>query len=132
MTECVFCAIIAGEIPAKIVASDDNAVAFLDLAPWQDGHSLVVPRRHIPDVLADGEVLQECSALVAHLGQQLMTKLGASACNIVSNAGVDAGQEVFHAHIHVVPRYADSPGLSNLKGEASRSLEEVQEKLLSE
>lgn len=125
MSDCLFCRIVAGEIDAKRIYEDDHAVAFLDISPWQDGHTLVIPRRHVADVLEDEDVLGEVAHATARVGRMLQVALGASACNIVSNAGADAGQEVFHAHVHVVPRYAHAPGLANLKGEPSLDLDEV-------
>lgn len=114
--ECLFCSIVAGDIPAMKVLEDDHAVAFLDISPWQAGHTLVVPRRHTVDVLEDDEVLAEIAPLVARTGRLLRRTLGATACNILTNAGADAGQEVFHTHVHVIPRYADSPGIAAIRG----------------
>lgn len=130
MSDCIFCSIVDGRIPARIVASDEKAIAFLDMSPWQDGHTLVIPRRHVADVLVDAEVIAECATLITRVGEMLKAGLGATACNIVSNAGADAGQEIFHAHVHVVPRHADSSGFSNLRGEASRNLDEVHRDLV--
>ena len=56
MTDCIFCKIVAGDIPSRGVYSDDQAYAFLDLAPWHRGHSLVVPRRHVPDTYKSSAV----------------------------------------------------------------------------
>lgn len=112
--DCLFCKIIAGEIPSTRIHEDEHAVAFLDIAPWQEGHSLVVPKRHSTDVLEDDRVLEEIAPAVATVGRMLKERLGATAVNVVSNAGADAGQEVFHTHVHVVPRYADKPGLRSL------------------
>lgn len=123
--DCLFCRIIAGEIPSRQVYSDDTCVAFLDIAPWQKGHALVIPRRHVPDALADPDVLGELSGAVHTVGNLLKEKLGASACNILTNAGADAGQEVFHVHIHVIPRYADNPGISHMRGVIDEDLDTV-------
>lgn len=112
--DCLFCKIIAGEIPSTRIHEDEHAVAFLDIAPWQEGHSLVVPKRHSTDVLEDDRVLEEIAPAVATVGRMLKERLGATAVNVVSNAGADAGQEVFHTHVHVVPRYAEKRGLRSL------------------
>ncbi len=125
MSDCIFCKIVAGEIPSRQLYADEHAIAFLDIAPWQDGHALVIPRRHVVDALADAQVLAETSAGVAAVGNLLKEKLGASACNVLSSAGADAGQEVFHAHVHVIPRYADAPGLSQLRGKPTSDPAEV-------
>ena len=112
---CLFCRIVAGEIPARVVYEDDTALAFLDIAPWQVGHTLVIPKRHVLDVVSDDTVLAELGPVIAKVARLLQERLGADACNVVSNAGAVAGQEVFHAHVHVLPRYAATPGIANLR-----------------
>lgn len=129
MADCVFCKIIDGEIPARMIYESEDAVAFLDLSPWQTGHSLVIPRRHVADVLEDDTVLETLAPTVVEVAKLLKSKLGATACNIISNAGKDSGQEVFHAHVHVVPRYPDQPGLKHLRDGSEVDLDEVHAKL---
>lgn len=128
---CLFCRIASGEIPARIIREDETTVAFLDINPWQDGHTLVIPRRHVADVLSDDMVLAELGPAVAAVGRLLEDKLGASACNVLSNAGADSGQEVFHAHVHVLPRYSDSPGIANIRGPVSSDLDAIQARILA-
>lgn len=112
--DCLFCAIIAGDIPSKQVYSDDVAVAFLDINPWHRGHTLVVPRRHVSDVLADPSALGEIADSVTATGALLTQKLGCDGLNVLINSGAVAGQEVFHLHVHLIPRYADAPGIAGL------------------
>lgn len=128
--DCLFCAIIAGDIPARKVYEDDHAFAFLDIAPWQEGHTLVIPKRHVSDVLADDAVLAEVSPAIAVVGRLLKERLHADAVNVVSNAGAAAGQEVFHAHVHVLPRWASNPGISHLRAEVETGLDEVWERIV--
>jgi histidine triad (HIT) family protein len=111
MTDCIFCKIVRGDIPSRQVYSDDHAYAFLDVAPWHRGHSLVVPRRHVPDVIAADAALTEIAPAIEAVARLLVERLGADGVNVVSSSGAAAGQEVFHLHVHVVPRYADEPGL---------------------
>ena len=111
---CIFCRIVAGEIPSRQVYADDAAVAFLDLEPLKTGHTLVVPREHVSDALAGPQVLAAIARAIAATGRLLQDKLKATGMNIVSNVGADAGQSVFHLHVHLVPRYADDPGMSTL------------------
>ncbi|MBA8795237.1 histidine triad (HIT) family protein [Friedmanniella endophytica] len=111
-TDCIFCRIVAGELPSRQVHADEHAVAFLDLAPFHRGHTLVVPRRHVADLRAGG--LPEIAPAVEHVARLLTERLGAEGLNAFSSAGAVAGQEVFHLHVHLVPRYADSPGLRGL------------------
>lgn len=129
--DCLFCRIIAGQIPSKQIYTDDDVLAFLDINPWQEGHSLVIPRRHVTDALADDAVLAEISPAVVKVGNLLKEKLGATACNILTNAGADSGQEVFHVHVHVIPRYADNPGISNLRGVVDVDLDAIHERITS-
>jgi histidine triad (HIT) family protein len=111
MTDCIFCKIVAGDIPSRQVYSDDHAYAFLDLAPWHTGHSLVVPRRHVPDLTTADQALTEIAPAIETVARLLVERLDADGVNVVSSSGAAAGQEVFHLHVHVVPRYADEPGL---------------------
>ncbi|HJE51077.1 MAG TPA: HIT family protein [Tessaracoccus flavescens] len=128
--ECLFCSIVAGDIPSKKVYEDDVAYAFLDISPWQVGHTLVVPKRHSTDVLDDDEVLAEIAPAVARVGRLLKEKLGADACNVMSNAGAASGQEVFHTHVHLIPRWADNPGISNMRTPVEQDLDSVHSRLV--
>ena len=111
MTDCIFCRIVAGEVPSRRVYSDDHAYAFLDVGPWHRGHTLVVPRRHVPDLIAEDSSLAQIAPAVETVARLLVERLGADGVNVLSSSGAVAGQEVFHLHVHVVPRYADEPGL---------------------
>jgi histidine triad (HIT) family protein len=114
MTDCIFCKIINGDIPSRRVYSDDQAYAFLDVRPWHRGHALVVPRRHVPDLVAEESALTEIAPAIETVARLLVERLDADGVNLVSSSGAAAGQEVFHLHVHVVPRYADEPGLGRL------------------
>ena len=119
MTDCIFCKIVSGDISSRRVYSDDHAYAFLDVRPWHRGHALVVPRRHIPDLIADEPALTEIAPAIETVARLLVERLDADGVNLVSSSGVAAGQEVFHLHVHVVPRYADEPGLRLLVNPAA-------------
>ena len=116
MIDCVFCMIIAGDLGSRQIYADDQAVAFLDVGPWQRGHSLVVPREHVADLLTDPPMLARIAPAVDATARLLVDRLGADGINLLSSARPAAGQEVFHLHVHLVPRYADRPGLSQLVG----------------
>lgn len=114
--DCIFCGIVAGEIPSRKVFSDEQAYAFLDIAPWHRGHTLVIPRRHVVDLVSDPPVLADLAPAVDAVARLLVDRLGADGINLYSAAGEVAGQEVFHLHLHLVPRYAGTgggPGLFN-------------------
>jgi histidine triad (HIT) family protein len=111
---CLFCRIVAGEVPSRLIYADEHAVAFLDIGPWHRGHSLVVPRRHVPDLVTGAPALPEIAPAIDTVARLLVRTLAADGVNVLSSSGPVAGQEVFHLHVHVVPRYADEPGLAML------------------
>ena len=128
--DCLFCRIVAGEVPSRQVYADDAAIAFLDISPWHVGHTLVVPRRHVSDLLAGPGVLAEIAGAIDATSALLVDRLGADGLNLLSSAGATAGQEVFHLHVHLVPRYAHRPGLRELMTrEAAVDLDEVHRRL---
>ncbi len=129
---CLFCSIVAGDIPARRIYEDDKAIAFLDINPWKRGHTLVIPRRHVDDLLSADEALTEIAPAVTATARLLTERLGADGMNLLSNAGAVAGQEVFHLHLHLVPRYADDPGMRALfDRDTAIDLDEVQAALSS-
>ncbi|HEV2982269.1 MAG TPA: HIT family protein [Solirubrobacteraceae bacterium] len=108
--DCIFCKIVAGELPARIVDEDERTVAFMDIAPATRGHALVVPRSHSPDLLSIGvEDLQAVSVASQRLARQMKERLNADGVNLVNSCGAAAWQTVFHFHIHVIPRYVGDP-----------------------
>lgn len=112
--DCLFCKIIAGDIPNRTVYEDEHALAFLDIAPWHRGHTVVIPKRHVTDVLDDPTALAEIAPALGATAKLLVERLGADGINLLSNAGEVAGQTVFHLHVHLVPRYDSDPGLGAL------------------
>ncbi len=112
--DCVFCAIVAGELPSRQICANDAALAFLDIAPFQPGHTLVIPRRHVADFREEAEVMAELAPTIHEASKLLTTKLKCDGINMLSSAGATAGQEVFHLHVHLIPRYASAPGLRNM------------------
>ena len=105
MADCLFCKIVAGEIPATIVKRTDDAVAFRDIDPRAPTHVLVIPTRHVPavrDALSgDGErILGRTLAFAAEVAKEL--GLDSGGYRIVTNTGKDAGQSVDHLHFHVL------------------------------
>ena len=100
---CLFCKIVAGEIPSTKVYEDDLILAFRDIAPQAPTHILVIPKAHIPSV--DG-INAENSAVVAHIFETIPTIAAAekleNGYRVVSNCGADAGQTVHHLHFHIL------------------------------
>ncbi|HET9650191.1 MAG TPA: HIT domain-containing protein [Microlunatus sp.] len=111
---CLFCKIVAGDVPSRRIYADATAYAFLDIAPWHRGHTLVIPRRHVVDLVQGPPVLAELVPAVEAVSRLLVDRLGADGLNLYSAAGAVAGQEVFHLHLHLVPRYAERGGMRNL------------------
>ena len=108
--DCIFCKIIAGDLPGQIVDQDEDTVAFMDVAPATRGHSLVVPRRHVRNLLEIGD--QDLAATMRtarRLAGRMTERLGADGVNLINSCGAAAWQSVFHFHIHVIPRYEDDP-----------------------
>jgi len=114
MSDCLFCRIIDGEIPSRRVYEDDACIGFLDIAPYHLGHSLVIPRRHVADGISDPSSWSEVADGIIAVSNLLKAKLGATGVNILSNAGSVSGQEIFHFHVHILPRYASHPGMAGL------------------
>jgi histidine triad (HIT) family protein len=107
---CLFCKILAGELPASVVDEDERTVAFLDIAPATRGHALVVPRTHVADLLgASREDLQAVIVASQRLAARMKERLGADGVNLVNSCGAAAWQTVFHFHMHVIPRYEGDP-----------------------
>lgn len=105
---CAFCEIVAGRLAAEVVYEDDRVVGFLDRVPATVGHALVVSREHRRDIweIAPGEGAAAFDA-ARLLAEVMRAELGAVGVNLKQNNGAKAGQDVFHFHLHVVPRYDD-------------------------
>ncbi|HEX7091628.1 MAG TPA: histidine triad nucleotide-binding protein [Longimicrobiales bacterium] len=103
-TECIFCKIVAGELPATVVREDDHTVAFRDINPQAPTHVLVVPKRHIPAVDALEEVDAELIGRLVLAGKAVARQEGISGAGyrLVLNNGPAAGQTVDHVHLHVL------------------------------
>jgi len=108
--DCIFCKIIAGELPAEKVAEDEHTVAFMDINPWTRGHALVIPREHSQNLyeISDGD-LAATMATAKRLAGSVRDKLGAAGVNLLNSCEAAAWQTVFHFHVHVIPRYEDDP-----------------------
>jgi histidine triad (HIT) family protein len=108
--DCLFCGIIAGDIPGQIVDSDEKTVAFMDINPATKGHALVVPRTHSADLIEISEDdLAATTVAAQRLAKRMREVLNTDGINLINACGAAAWQTVFHFHMHVVPRYADDP-----------------------
>lgn len=102
--DCIFCQIVAGEIPAKVVREDEETIAFRDIDPKAPTHVLVIPRRHIPSVNALGDADAELVGRLYLAAKEVAREEGLTDAGyrLVMNTGPDAGQTVAHIHLHVL------------------------------
>lgn len=110
---CIFCKIISGEIPSSTIYEDEDFKVILDVSPASKGHALILPKSHYGDLY---ELNDELAGKALILAKKMITKmtaiLGCDGYNVVQNNGVEAGQTVFHFHMHLIPRYkGDQVGL---------------------
>jgi histidine triad (HIT) family protein len=108
--DCIFCKIVAGELPAERVQEDEHTIAFLDLNPWTRGHALVIPRRHSKNLYeVPDDDLRHTASAAKLLAERMRDRLGCDGVNLLNACEPAAWQTVFHFHIHVIPRYVDDP-----------------------
>ena len=106
--DCIFCKIVAGEIPSHKIDEDDKTLAFMDINPWTRGHSLVIPKEHSRNIYdADPDDLAAAHKTAQRLAQRMRDRLNCEGVNIVQSSEPVAMQTVFHTHVHVIPRYSD-------------------------
>ncbi|HZO36880.1 MAG TPA: HIT family protein [Solirubrobacteraceae bacterium] len=108
--DCLFCRIVAGELPATTIDEDERTLTFLDIHPATRGHALVVPKAHAADLLvvADDD-LAACARTAKRIAARQRERLGAAGVNLINSCGAAAWQTVFHFHVHVIPRYPGDP-----------------------
>jgi histidine triad (HIT) family protein len=107
---CIFCKIVARELPSQIVDEDERTIAFMDIAPATRGHALVIPREHSADLLSIGaDDLRAVVDASRRLAARIKERLEADGVNLVNSCGAAAWQTVFHFHVHVIPRYDGDP-----------------------
>lgn len=133
----IFTKIINREIPADIVYEDDVVVAFLDIRPVKKGHVLVVPKKEFENIFdGDPEILAHMMRVAQKIGKSLIKAVGAQGVNLVMNNGEEAGQEVPHAHLHIIPRFkkgevfTPTPHEEYEKGECSSCADAIKQNLI--
>jgi len=105
MDGCAFCKMVAGEIPVTSVYEDEAVLAFLDIGPISDGHTLVIPKQHCTRIHeCDPDVLAEVASRLGRIAKAVVTAIDADGYNVLSNNGAAAGQVVEHLHFHIIPR----------------------------
>ena len=108
--DCIFCKIVAGELPSEVVHEDEHTIAFMDSNPWTRSHALVIPRRHSRNLYdVDDDDLARVAAAAKRLARRMRDALGCDGVNLLNSCEAAAWQTVFHTHLHVIPRYDDDP-----------------------
>lgn len=112
VSDCIFCKIVAGEIPASKVYENDHFLAFLDISQVTPGHTLVIPKKHARNLL---EMTPDETAALFNIVSRVTKKVESATqpqgMNIISNMEEIAGQSVFHTHVHILPRYSQEDDL---------------------
>lgn len=132
MDDCIFCKIIKGEIPCQKVYEDDKVFCFLDINPVNPGHTLVVPKTHSKQLLQmDDSDVAEVFQCAKKIAAAVVTGVGADGFNIGMNNEAAAGQAVWHAHVHVIPRFGND-GLRHWPGKPyqDNQAKEIQDRIL--
>lgn len=127
---CIFCKIIAGEIPSNTIYEDDEFKVVLDVSPASKGHALILPKNHYADLYEiDEDVAADAMKLAKKLAIHMTDVLKCDGFNLVQNNHEVAGQTVFHFHMHLIPRYnGDTVGITWKPGELT---DEDKEEILS-
>lgn len=106
-SECIFCKIVAKQIPSSAVYEDSSFYAFLDITPVNKGHTLVIPKKHYGTLLEmPRDIVEQFAVVCQKVGEMVKTGTKADGLNFLVNNDPAAGQEVLHAHQHIIPRFS--------------------------
>ena len=130
-SDCLFCNIVARKIPSSIVFEDKDFLAFLDIMPINKGHILIIPKKHYIDIFdLKDDVLANYLKTIQKIAKAVKEAMKCDGINIGMNNGKAAGQAVFHAHIHIMPRF-EADGYDMWKGKKYETTNEMQQIALS-
>ena len=122
--DCLFCAIVAGDLTAQKVDEDEHTIAFMDINPWTRGHALVIPRRHTANLYEiDDDDLRNTAVAARRLARRMRERLGCDGINVLNAAEPAAWQSVFHFHLHVIPRYRNDSMVLPVRPQAAEAEE---------
>ena len=125
-SNCIFCKIVAGEIPSTKLFETDSILAFMDIGPIAKGHALVIPKEHYQDISSiPDSLLYEIIQQVKKLATAQLSELKAEGVNVTQANGASAGQVVPHIHFHVIPRFSDDGCLTGWNAGSYDSVEEM-------
>ncbi|MFC1612693.1 HIT family protein [Patescibacteria group bacterium] len=134
--DCLFCKIVAGEIPAEKVYENEKILAFMDTTPINPGHILVIPKEHHENLAnTPDDLLCDIILTIKKIAPKIQEAVGAEGWNLGVNNGNSAGQVIFHTHFHIMPRFSDDGHTHWSKkpykeGELKATAEKIREKLL--
>jgi histidine triad (HIT) family protein len=129
---CIFCKIVAKQAPASVIYEDKAVLVFLDIRPLNLGHTLVIPKEHFVDIFdIPKTLLSQVYIAAQHVSPAIKKATNADGISIIQQNGAAAGQDIFHLHVHVVPRFERQklPRFSELKEVERPKLDEVAEKI---
>lgn len=111
--DCLFCRIAAGKVPANVIYEDDDVMAFLDISQATRGHALVIAKEHYRSFLSvPAALMHEVMDVARRIAKADVEVLGAKGVNVLTNVNREAGQSIWHFHVHVLPRYGDDRSFS--------------------
>ncbi len=126
-SDCIFCKIVAGDLPCTRVYEDDDVLAFMDIGPIIKGHTLVIPKVHVdPLTSVPDELLSRLILMVRRIAGALMKGLDADGINVTQANGAVAGQVVPHLHFHVIPRFENDKHHWNWNATSYDTTEEME------
>jgi histidine triad (HIT) family protein len=135
MSDCIFCKIINGEIPSAKVFENEHVLAFLDISQVTKGHTLIIPKVHKENIFKlTPEIARNIFEVVPKIANALKTEFNPVGLNAVNNNGEEAGQSVFHFHLHLIPRYGKGDGFgavwkNNQSDYSPKDYQEMAEKI---
>lgn len=134
MNDCLFCKIVEGKIPANKVYETDKILAFLDITPVNEGHTLVIPKEHYENLFElPDNLLEKIAIELKHIGKAVQKATNSGGINIAMNNREAAGQIIPHAHFHIIPRYlADGQKLMHGRKYEPGRIEIITEKIKKE
>lgn len=134
MSDCIFCKIVNGDIPSAKVFENEHVVAFLDISQVTKGHTLIIPKVHKKNVYElTPEITQHVFEVAPQIANALKATYNPVGMNLVNNNGEQAGQTVFHFHLHLIPRYGEGDGFGAVwKSHQSQYSSEDFEKMANE
>lgn len=129
---CIFCKIAKKQVPASIVYENEKTIAFLDIKPLNEGHTLVIPKEHYEDIFdTPQEVISYIHSVTKQVALAVKKATQADGISIAQQNGRAAGQDIFHLHVHIIPMYEEQklPRLSEISAASREKLSQTAAKI---